>query len=227
MTSLDDATARPKMTQTLDPEIRSATPLPPSARPLESRTPVDMMVPGHDIDLSQQSKHAVRPHLFAPPPPSHTLSHRLHGLPSDRTAQVCTDWARLCRTQMPPVALNLRWAPKITADDVLCVAGRFRLVGSLSLAGDAITAAGLEKILENCPVLAELDLAEFRSRRRGRRTLMPKSTIRMVATCCVKLTALRLGSCWQFDSLPAEIGQLTRLHTLDLSSCEQLGSLCC
>ena len=54
-TSLDDATARPKMTQTLDPGIRSAT-SPPSARPLESRTPVDMMVPGHDIDLSQQSK---------------------------------------------------------------------------------------------------------------------------------------------------------------------------
>merc|ERR1719272_2041052 len=87
---------------------------------------------------------------------------------------VCTDWARLCRTQMTPVALNLRWAPKITAADVLCVARRFRLVGSLSLAGDAITAAGLK----------------------SRLALTPQSTIRMVATCCVKLTALHLGSCW-------------------------------
>ena len=116
---------------------------------------------------------------------------------------------------MTPVALDLRWAPKITAADVLCVAGRFRLVGSLSLAGDAITAAGLEKILEKCPVLAELDLAEFRSRLAP----TPESTIRMVATCCVKLTELRLGSCWQFDSLPAEIGQLTRLRSLSLCGC--------
>ena len=142
----------------------------------------------------------------------------MHVLSSDRTAQVCKDWARLCRAQMTPVAPDLRWAPKITAADVLCVARRFRLVGSLRLAGNAITAAGLEKILETCPVLSELDLTEFTSR-------LAQSTIRMVATCCVTLSALRLGSCWQFDSLPAEIGQLTGLHTLDLSYCEQLVSL--
>ena len=64
---------------------------------------------------------------------------------------------------MPPVALNLRRAPRITAADVLCVAGRFRLVGSLSLAGDAIDAAELDGILQRCPALAELDLARFKS----------------------------------------------------------------
>ena len=64
---------------------------------------------------------------------------------------------------MTPVALDLRWAPKITAADVLCVARRFRLVGSLSLAGNAINAAQLDEILERCPVLAELDLVDFKS----------------------------------------------------------------
>ena len=76
---------------------------------------------------------------------------------------------------MPPVALNLRCAPKITVSDVLCVARRFRLVGSLSLAGNTIAAAGLEKILDSCPALSELDLAEFKSPL----ALTPKSTVQI------------------------------------------------
>ena len=124
---------------------------------------------------------------------------------------------------MTPVALDLRWAANATAANMLCIARRFRVVGSLRLAGRAVAAAELEQLLGGCPVLAGLDLTQLE------RTLKPATgtIVRSVVERCPEPTALCIGGsdCVPLGSLPSTIGQLIGLKTLDRSRCEQLGSL--
>jgi len=136
---------------------------------------------------------------------------------------VCKSWARIHRHQMPPARLvfgsgggfSAAQTATLTDAEMLGIARRVRLLGSLDLTGcDSVTPFGLKRVLGIHPSITQLTLG---------RKLATHSVVATLGMCCPKLVELGLTS--DLVLLPAEIGQLTGLQSLDLSDCEQLGSV--
>ena len=117
---------------------------------------------------------------------------------------------------MGPVDLGLEWASRVqrrtlTADTVLAIARRFHTVASFNF-GDSvkITPCDVVQVLAAHPRVAALQLGPSQA---------SNDVLCNLAKSCSALVALTLDlrGCRRLVPLPAEVGQLAALQTLDPS----------